>query len=124
MVGSSCVSAAATANCTMPRNRVLYGCWQAERGCSSRYIKQCAQTGWVKGVIFMRYMVVVEKGPSSYGAFVPDLPGCIAVGETEAEALALIEEAIRFHLEDMKAGGLQIPLPASKSTFVEVALAA
>lgn len=72
----------------------------------------------------MRYMVVVEKGSSSYGAFVPDLPGCIAVGETEAEALALIEEAIRFHIEDMRAGGLQIPLPASKSTFIEVALAA
>lgn len=72
----------------------------------------------------MRYMVVIEKGPSSYGAFVPDLPGCIAVGETEAEALALIEEAIQLHLEDMKAGGLQIPPPASKSTFVEVPLAA
>ncbi|MHB0926513.1 MAG: type II toxin-antitoxin system HicB family antitoxin [Gallionellaceae bacterium] len=72
----------------------------------------------------MRYMVVVEKGSSSYGAFVPDLPGCIAVAETEAEVLALIEEAIQFHLEDMKASGLQIPLPASKSTFVEVALAA
>jgi len=72
----------------------------------------------------MRYMVVIEKGSSSYGAFVPDLPGCIAVGETEAEALALIEEAIQFHLEDMRAGGLQIPPPASKSTFVEVALAA
>jgi len=72
----------------------------------------------------MRYMVVIEKGSSSYGAFVPDLPGCIAVGETEAEALALIEEAIQFHLEDMKAGGLQIPQPASKSAFVEVALAA
>ena len=55
----------------------------------------------------MRYMVVIEKGPSSYGAFVPDLPGCIAAGETEAEVLALIEEAIQFHLEDMKAGGLQ-----------------
>ena len=52
----------------------------------------------------MRYMVVIEKGPSSYGAFVPDLPGCIAAGETEAEVLALIEEAIQFHLEDMKAG--------------------
>jgi len=52
----------------------------------------------------MRHMVVAEKCSSSYGAFVPDLPGCIAVGETEAEALALIEEAIRFHLEDMKAG--------------------
>lgn len=72
----------------------------------------------------MRYMVVIEKGSSSYGAFAPDLPGCIAVGETEAEALTLIEEAIQFHLEDMRAGGLQIPLPASKSTFVEVALAA
>jgi len=72
----------------------------------------------------MRYMVVIEKGASSYGAFVPDLPGCVAVGETEAEALALIEEAIQFHLEDMKAGGLQIPQPASKSTFVEVPLVA
>ncbi|HUW26309.1 MAG TPA: type II toxin-antitoxin system HicB family antitoxin [Gallionella sp.] len=72
----------------------------------------------------MRYMVVIEKGSSSYGAFVPDLHGCIAVGETETEALALIEEAIQFHLEDMKAGGLQIPPPASKSTFVEVPLAA
>jgi predicted RNase H-like HicB family nuclease len=72
----------------------------------------------------MRYMVVIEKGSSSYGAFVPDLPGCIAVGETEAEALLLIEEAIQFHLEDMRAGGLEIPQPSSKSTFVEVALAA
>jgi len=71
----------------------------------------------------MRYMVVIEKGSSSYGAFVPDLPGCIAVGETEAEALMHIEEAIQFHLEDMRAGGLQIPQPASKGTFVEVALA-
>lgn len=72
----------------------------------------------------MRYMVVIEKGAASYGAFVPDLPGCIAAGETEAEALALIEEVIQFHLEDMKADGLPLPLPASKSTFVDVALAA
>lgn len=72
----------------------------------------------------MRYMVVIEKGSSSYGAFVPDLPGCIAAGETEAETLALIEEAIQFHLEDMQADGLQIPPPSSKSIFVEVPLAA
>ena len=72
----------------------------------------------------MRYMVVIEEGPSSYGAFVPDLPGCIAVGETEAEALSLIEEAIQFHLEDMRDGGHQIPAPASKSTFFEVAMTA
>ena len=50
----------------------------------------------------MRYMVVIEKGSSSYGAFVPDLPGCIAVGESESEVITLIEEAIQFHLEDLK----------------------
>ena len=72
----------------------------------------------------MRYMVVIEKGAKSYGAFVPDLPGCIAVGETEAEALELIHEAIQFHLEDLKIEGQPIPEPVSKSTFVEIALAA
>ena len=61
----------------------------------------------------MRYMVVIEKGTKSYGAFVPDLPGCIAVGETEAEALALIQEAIPFHLEDLQLGGKSIPQPVS-----------
>jgi len=69
-------------------------------------------------------MVVIEKGPTSYGASVPDLPGCIAVGESEAEALKLIEEAIQFHLEDLKVAGQPIPEPASKSTFVEIGLAA
>ncbi|MBS4099326.1 MAG: type II toxin-antitoxin system HicB family antitoxin [Sulfuricella sp.] len=72
----------------------------------------------------MRYMVVIEKTATSYGAFVPDLPGCVAAGKTEAEALALIEEAIRFHLEDMQAAGQQIPLPTSKGAFVDVPLAA
>ncbi len=72
----------------------------------------------------MKYMVVVEKGKSSYGAFVPDLPGCIAVGETEKEVVALIEEAIQFHLEDLKTEGQPTPLPTSKSTFIEVGLAA
>lgn len=72
----------------------------------------------------MRYMVVIEKGATSYGAFVPDLPGCIAAGETEAEALELIQEAIQFHLEDLQLGGKPIPQPTSKSTFVEIGLAA
>jgi predicted RNase H-like HicB family nuclease len=71
----------------------------------------------------MRYMVVIEKGATSYGAFVPDLPGCVAVGETEAEAITLIEETIGFHLEDLQADGQPIPPPAAKSTLVEVALA-
>jgi len=68
----------------------------------------------------MRYMVIVEKGESSYGAFVPDLPGCIAVGKTEQEVLVLIQEAIQFHLEDLQNEGQPIPQPVSKSTFVEV----
>ncbi|OZA27160.1 MAG: hypothetical protein B7X93_09540 [Hydrogenophilales bacterium 17-61-9] len=72
----------------------------------------------------MRYMVVIKKGASSYGAFVPDLPGCIAVGETETEAVVLIQEAIQFHLEDLQPGGKPIPQPVSKSTFVEIGFAA
>lgn len=72
----------------------------------------------------MRYMVVIEKGESGYGAFVPDLPGCIAAGETEEEVVSLIADAIRFHLEDLKSEGQPIPQPSSKSKFVEVPVAA
>ena len=69
----------------------------------------------------MRYLVVVEKGLVSFGAHVPDLPGCIAAGETKEEVLALIREAIEFHLEDLEQEGQPIPFPASTSEFVEVA---
>ena len=50
----------------------------------------------------MKYAVVIEKGPNSFGAYVPDLPGCIAAGETRAEALQLIQEAIELHLQTVK----------------------
>jgi predicted RNase H-like HicB family nuclease len=69
----------------------------------------------------MRYLVVVEKGPTSYGAYVPDLPGCIAVGETREEVLASIREAIEFHLEGLKEDGQPIPPSTSSSEIVEVA---
>jgi predicted RNase H-like HicB family nuclease len=68
----------------------------------------------------MRYMVVLEQAPTSYGAYVPDLPGCVAVGESQQESLQLIQEAIQFHLEDLKQEGQLIPVPHSSSTFVEV----
>jgi len=68
----------------------------------------------------MRYLVVVEKGPSSYGAHVPDLPGCIAAGETKEEVLSLIREAIEFHIESLKQEGQPIPGPVSMSELVEV----
>ena len=68
----------------------------------------------------MRYMIVVEEGKTSFGAYVPDLPGCVAVGETEAEVKQLIQEAIEFHLEDLTETGASIPKPLSKSEYVEV----
>lgn len=68
----------------------------------------------------MRYLVVVEKGPTSYGAYVPDLPGCVAAGETKDEVLSLIREAIELHLEDLKNSGESIPFPSSSSELVEV----
>lgn len=71
----------------------------------------------------MRYMVVVERGETSWGAHVPDLPGCIAVGETRDEALRLIREAIEFHIEGLKQEGLPIPVPSSEGELVEVGAA-
>jgi predicted RNase H-like HicB family nuclease len=71
----------------------------------------------------MRYLVVVEQGPTSFGAYVPDLPGCIAAGETREEALALIREAIEFHIEGLREAGESIPPPSSTSAVVDVAAA-
>jgi predicted RNase H-like HicB family nuclease len=68
----------------------------------------------------MRYLVVVEEGPSSFGAYVPDLPGCVAAGETRQEALALIRDAIEFHIEGLKEAGQSIPKPSSTAEVVDV----
>jgi predicted RNase H-like HicB family nuclease len=68
----------------------------------------------------LRYMVVLEKGETSYGAYVPDLLGCVAVGETREEALELVKEAVEFHLEDLRERGELIPEPCSSSELVDV----
>jgi predicted RNase H-like HicB family nuclease len=68
----------------------------------------------------MRSMVVVEEGPRSFGAYVPDFPGCAVVGESAEEVTQLIKEAIELHLADMKARRDSIPLPNSNSASVEV----
>ena len=69
----------------------------------------------------MRYAVIVEQGPTSFGAYVPDLPGCVAVGESKAETLQLIHEAMEFRLEGMREDGQAIPLPSSLVEYVEIA---
>ena len=68
----------------------------------------------------MKYLVVYEKGETSFGAYVPDLPGCVAVGESMDEVKSLIREAIEIHLDGMKEDGLRIPEPSSYTGFVEV----
>lgn len=66
----------------------------------------------------MEYAVILEKGRMSYGAYVPDLPGCVAVGETLDEVKNLIKEAIEFHLEGMKEDGLPVPSPTTLCEYV------
>ena len=68
----------------------------------------------------MRYVVIVEKGQSGYGAYVPDLPGCIAAGRTRKKVLQLIKEAIEFHIEGLRESGQPVPEPSSASESVEV----
>jgi predicted RNase H-like HicB family nuclease len=63
--------------------------------------------------------VIIERGETSYGAYVPDLPGCIAVAESIEEVRELIKEAITFHLEGMEEDGSSIPEPISICEYVE-----
>lgn len=70
----------------------------------------------------MRYAVVIEKGPTSYGAYVPDLPGCVAVGQTSDEVRKLIVEAIEFHLDGLRLSGDPIPEPSSLAEYVDAAV--
>jgi predicted RNase H-like HicB family nuclease len=67
----------------------------------------------------MRYAVVIEKAGGNYSAYVPDLPGCVATGDTLAEVEAEIRDAIRFHIEGLKEDGLDVPKPTSIAEYVD-----
>jgi predicted RNase H-like HicB family nuclease len=69
----------------------------------------------------MKYAVVIEKGENGYGAYVPDLPECIAAADTKENIKKLIHEAIEFHIEGLKEDGEPIPKPSSSIEFIEVA---
>jgi len=68
----------------------------------------------------MRYAIVIEQGEGNYSAYVPDLPGCVAVGQTLEETRREMPEAIEFHLEGLRADGVSIPEPNSQVTYVKV----
>lgn len=69
----------------------------------------------------MRYAVVIEKAEANFAAYVPDLPGCVATGATLKEVEKLIQEAIEFHIEGMRADGIAVPEPKSRVEYVDVA---
>lgn len=68
----------------------------------------------------MEFLVVVEKGKSSFGAYVPDLPGCVAVGDSRRQVLKLIREGIQLHIQAMREAGEPVPEPTSRSEIVRV----
>jgi len=67
------------------------------------------------------YTVIFEKGPTTWGAYVPDLPGVIAVGDNRDEVEVSIREAVSFHLDGLRQEGLPIPAPASFAGAIQVA---
>jgi predicted RNase H-like HicB family nuclease/predicted RNA binding protein YcfA (HicA-like mRNA interferase family) len=77
-----------------------------------------------KGESVVTYTVIYEHGPTSWGAYVPDLPGVIAVAASREEVETSIRGAIEFHLDGMQAEGLEIPKPSSFAGVVEIGPAA
>jgi len=69
----------------------------------------------------MKYAVVIEEGPESFGAYAPDLPGCAVAGNSREEVVRLIQEAIELHLQSLREHGEEVPPPASSFEFVDVA---
>ena len=67
----------------------------------------------------MRYAVMIEKAGDNYSGYVPDLPGCIAMGATVEAVEAEIGEAIRFHLDGLREDGLPVPVPSARAEYVD-----
>lgn len=69
----------------------------------------------------MRYAIVIEKAKGNFSAYVPDLPGCIATGESVAEVECHIREAILLHIEGLREDGLIVPSPQSQVDYIDIA---
>jgi len=68
----------------------------------------------------MDYLVVFEQGPDSIGAYIPDLPGCVAVGTSLSEVRTLMREALLMHIEGLRDDGESLPLPTTSAAIMAV----
>jgi predicted RNase H-like HicB family nuclease len=84
---------------------------------SAGNVEQHPQTGWFEA---MKYLIVIEQTKTRFSAYSPDVPGCIATGDTRDEVEREMKEAIAFHLDGLKAEGISLPKPSSSSSYVEV----
>jgi len=69
----------------------------------------------------MKYLIIIEKSDTGFSAYSPDLPGCVSTGSSPEETELNMREAILFHIEGLKGEGLDVPLPSSRSSYVEIA---
>jgi predicted RNase H-like HicB family nuclease len=68
----------------------------------------------------MRYAIIIEPGDRNFSAYVPDLPGCVATGRSEAEVKARLQEAMDLHLAGLQEDGVEPPAPTSLCDYLEV----
>jgi predicted RNase H-like HicB family nuclease len=69
----------------------------------------------------MKYLIILEPTETGYSAYSPDLDGCVAAGDDKNDTIALMQEAIAFHLEGLEADGYPVPSPRSEAAYIEVA---
>jgi predicted RNase H-like HicB family nuclease len=101
---------------THPRIRVQNGTGVVPRLGNWEISDEEARGRWM----VTRYLVVLERTDTGYSAYVPDLPGCIAAGETEEETLRLLREAAVSHVDAMRRDGEWVPAASARAGFVDV----
>jgi len=68
----------------------------------------------------MKYLIVIERTPTGFSAYSPDVPGCVATGKTRDEVEREMGDAIAFHLDGLRAEGIAIPEPSTSSSYVDI----
>ena len=125
MDGSWCAPEGVTDNTNTGQTGACNYSWQTGRRPASWHLEQHIETVRAEGVNgVMKYTVVIEKTPSNYAAYVPDLPGCVATAGTREELLEEIREAIEFHIEGLREDGETVPEPQATAAVVDAEVAA